>query len=162
MAYVGGDAPSQSSCFLCDAINSADDDTNLVVERAGRTVTLLNRYPYSSGHVMVVPSRHASDLRDLDADEGAAVIQASQRAIDALERAMHPEGYNVGFNLGGVAGASTDHIHQHVVPRWAGDTNFMPVIGDIKVLPEHLEATAASLRQAYRELASAPRGERTV
>lgn len=152
MAYVGGDGEPKSGCFLCDAIAGADDDASLVVERAALTVTLLNRFPYSSGHVMVVPRGHASDPRDLNADEGAAVFAGAQRALAALDDSMHPDGFNLGFNLGAAAGGSVDHLHLHVVPRWSGDTNFMPVLGDVKVLPEHLQATAAHLRDAFRRL----------
>ena len=152
MAYVAGDAPPGSSCFLCDAINSTDDGAHLVVERAALTITLLNRYPYSSGHLMVVPRRHAADPLDLTFDEGGAIFSGTQRALRALDAAMRPEGYNVGLNLGAAAGASTDHLHQHVVPRWAGDTNFMPVLGDVKVLPELLATTAAHLREALAEI----------
>ena len=109
------------------------------MDRDELTFTLLNRYPYSSGHVMVVPLRHAPDLVSLSAEEGAAMFAATQRAIRALTEAMHPGGYNIGINQGAAAGASVEHVHLHVVPRWGGDTNFMPVLGDVKVLPEHLE-----------------------
>ena len=111
-------------------------------------MTLLNRFPYSSGHVMVAPRRHAADLRDLTPEEGLALLEATQRALDAITRLMDPGGFNVGFNLGAAAGASVDHLHLHVVPRWGSDTNFMPVLADIKVLPEHLEVTAARIREA--------------
>ena len=153
MAYVEGDATPRTGCFLCDAITGGDDASPLVVERAGGTITMLNRFPYSSGHVMVAPHRHVPDPRDLTEAEGHAMFSAGQRALRAIDAAMHPEGYNVGFNLGAAGGASVDHLHLHVVPRWAGDTNFMPVLGDVKVLPEHLEATAKRLREAYGTLA---------
>jgi ATP adenylyltransferase len=111
-------------------------------------VTLLNRFPYSSGHVMVAPRRHAADLRDLAPEESLAVLAATQRALDAISAAMQPGGFNVGLNLGAAAGASVEHLHLHVVPRWESDTNFMPVLADVKVLPEHLVATAQRLREA--------------
>jgi ATP adenylyltransferase len=120
-----------------------------VVERTALTVTVLNRFPYSSGHVMVVPRRHAPDILALSPDEGSAVFSGMQRAVEALDAAMNPGGYNIGINQGAVAGASVEHVHLHVVPRWGGDTNFMPVLADTKVLPEHLDATAARLRAAY-------------
>ena len=147
MAYVTGTGPAPEGCFICAAARSGADD-GLVVERAERTLTLMNRFPYSSGHVMVAPRRHASDLRDLTAEEGMALMAATQRALDAISSVMHPGGFNVGFNLGAAAGASVDHLHLHVVPRWASDTNFMPVLADVKVLPEHLEVTAGRLREA--------------
>ncbi|MFN2581264.1 MAG: HIT domain-containing protein [Candidatus Dormibacteria bacterium] len=149
MTYVGGDPPNESACFLCEAITSSDDDGLLVVERRPLSITVLNRFPYNSGHVMVVPQRHVSDLRDLHDDESAALFSGCQRALSALGNALHPEGYNVGINLGKPAGGSVDHLHMHVVPRWAGDTNFMPALADTKVLPEHLEQTAQKLRDAY-------------
>ena len=147
MAYVTGTGPAPEGCFICAAARSGADD-GLVVERAERTLTLMNRFPYSSGHVMVAPRRHASDLRDLTAEEGLALMAATQRALEAISSVMHPGGFNVGFNLGAAAGASVDHLHLHLVPRWASDTNFMPVLADVKVLPEHLEVTAGRLREA--------------
>ena len=126
-----------------------------MVERAELTVTLLNRFPYSSGHVMVVPRRHVPDVLSLSADEGSAVFSGMQRAVQVLDAALTPGGYNIGINQGAVAGASIEHVHLHVVPRWGGDTNFMPVLADTKVLPEHLDATAEKLRAAYSSLGHA-------
>src|ERR1700730_14976707 len=148
MAYRDG-AGSQDGGFLCRAVaDDAPPDAH-VVERSELTVTLLNRFPYSSGHVMVVPRRHASDILTPTPDEGSAVFSGLQRAVRALDEALNPGGYNVGINQGAVAGASIEHVHLHVVPRWGGDTNFMPVLADTKGLPEHLDATAARLRAAY-------------
>ena len=147
MDYVTGTDPAPKGCFICAAAASGAEG-GLVVERAERTLTLMNRFPYSSGHVMVAPRRHAPDLRDLTAEESLAVMAATQRALEALSSVMQPGGFNVGFNLGAAAGASVDHLHLHVVPRWASDTNFMPVLADVKVLPEHLEVTAGRLREA--------------
>jgi ATP adenylyltransferase len=153
MTYVStGPSPSDSACFLCEAAGEQSEAHSLVVDRDELTVTLLNRYPYSSGHLMVVPMRHAPDVVSLTPDEGAAVFGATQRAIRAITEAMHPGGFNIGINQGPVAGASVEHIHLHVVPRWGGDTNFMPVLADIKVLPEHLENTAVNLRAAFDRL----------
>jgi len=152
MAYVAGDAPAEKGCFLCDAIAGSDDVAALVVERAERTITLLNRYPYTSGHVMVVPTRHVCDPRELEPDEGSAVFSGAQRALAAIDAAFHPAGFNLGMNLGNAAGSSVEHVHLHVVPRWVGDTNFMPVFGEVKVLPELLETTAAQLRDAFAGL----------
>jgi ATP adenylyltransferase len=134
MDYVTGTDPPPEGCFICAAAASGAE-RGLVVERAERTLTLMNRFPYSSGHVMVAPRRHAPDLRDLTAEESLAIMAATQRALDALSSVMQPGGFNVGFNLGAAAGASVDHLHLHVVPRWASDTNFMPVLADVKVLP---------------------------
>jgi len=153
MTYVSsGPSSADSACFLCGAAKEEASEHSLVVDRGPLTFTLLNRYPYSSGHVMVVPVRHAPDLVSLTPDEGAAVFAATQRAIRALTDAMHPGGFNIGINQGAAAGASVEHIHMHVVPRWGGDTNFMPVLADVKVLPEHLESTAVTLRAAFERL----------
>jgi ATP adenylyltransferase len=109
---------------------------------------------------MVVPRRHVADLTDLDAAEATAVITAAQRAVRALRAALAPDGFNLGVNSGAAAGAGiADHFHMHVVPRWSGDTNFMPVLADVKVIPEHMEQTAAKLRDAYAKLAGGQRQE---
>jgi ATP adenylyltransferase len=153
MTYVStGPSTSDGGCFLCQAADESGPDASLVVDRSEMTLTLLNRFPYSSGHLMVVPVRHAPDLVSLSAEEGAAVFAATQRAIRALTDTMHPGGFNIGVNQGTAAGASVEHVHQHVVPRWGGDTNFMPVLGDVKVLPEHLETTAVNVRAAFDRL----------
>jgi len=152
MAYVGGDESDDGTCFICAARDSKGPAAQLVVERGELTVTLLNRFPYSPGHLMVAPARHVTDPRDLDSRDGAAMFAAVQRAMRALSAAMTPDGFNAGLNLGSAAGSSIDHLHLHVVPRWGGDTNFMPVLADVKVIPEHLEATAAKLQQAYEAL----------
>lgn len=153
MTYVSsGPSSNHPGCFLCAAAAEQPSEQSLVVDRDELTVTLLNRYPYSSGHVMVVPVRHAPDLVSLTPAEGAGVFAATQRAIRALTEAMHPGGFNIGINQGPAAGASVEHVHLHVVPRWSGDTNFMPVLADVKVLPEHLENTTANLRAAFDRL----------
>ena len=149
MAYIEGAASPPDECFLCTAAAADAPDDAHVVEQTALTITVLNRFPYSSGHVMVVPRRHVPDILALTPDEGSAVFSGMHRAVEALDAAMNPGGYNIGINQGAVAGASVEHVHFHVVPRWGGDTNFMPVLADTKVLPEHLDATAAKLRAAY-------------
>jgi ATP adenylyltransferase len=150
MAYVSGSPPSDDGgCFLCA---SAIGDDPLVVDRSELAFVLMNRYPYTSGHVMAVPVRHTQGVLGITPGEGAAIFKATQRAIRVLTDAMHPDGFNIGINQGNAAGASAEHVHVHVVPRWAGDTNFMPVLGDVKVLPEDLETTAAKLRDAFARL----------
>jgi ATP adenylyltransferase len=150
MTYVSGEEAAPAGCFICAAAAGAGGAAaRYVVELTELTVVLLNRYPYSPGHLMVAPRRHLADLTELNAGEGEAVFAAAQRAVAALREAMTPGGFNVGLNLGSAAGASVDHLHLHVVPRWGGDTNFMPVIADVKVLPEHLDATASRLRGMY-------------
>ena len=148
MEYVGSDERPQG-CVLC-AIGAGDSEQSRhVVEQAKLTFTVLNRYPYSSGHLLVVPRHHVPDIGALEMAEAAAMMAGARRAVAALGAALHPDGYNLGINQGTVAGAGiTDHVHLHVVPRWDGDTNFMPVLADVKVLPEHLDRTAAKLRDA--------------
>ncbi len=110
---------------------------------------LLNKFPYASGHLMVAPVRHVGELGELEPDEVAEAHALTVQAIDALRRVYRPDAFNVGWNLGEIAGGSiSGHLHEHVVPRWAGDTNFMPVLADVKVMPEHLLATRERLREA--------------
>jgi ATP adenylyltransferase len=116
----------------------------------------MNLYPYNSGHVMVVPNRHVGRPADLDDAEILELMQTTVLSLRALEAVFHPEGSNIGMNLGRAAGAGIDdHLHVHVVPRWVGDTNFMPVLGDVKVIPEQLEATYDRLAAAFAELEQA-------
>ena len=147
MAYVSGTEPTASGCVLCAAGLDEPRDPH-VVHRTALTITLLNRYPYSSGHVMVVPLRHAMDITALTPEERTEVMEATDYAVRSITTALSADGFNIGVNQG-TAGASLDHFHLHVVPRWHGDTNFMPVIGETKVLPQDLEATAATLRTAF-------------
>jgi ATP adenylyltransferase len=148
LEYVA-DAGSPSSCVFCDEAAGVLGDASLVVARGERAFVLLNKFPYSSGHVMVATTRHVGELGDLDPAEAAELHRLTVRAIDALRRVYRPDAFNVGLNLGDVAGGSiSGHLHQHVVPRWGGDTNFMPVLADVKVLPEHLLRTRDRMRDA--------------
>jgi ATP adenylyltransferase len=147
MEYVG--AKREPGCIFCAALGS-DARERLVLGTTDASVVLLNRYPYTSGHVMVAPRRHTADLPGLPPSEHAALAETLRRTIAALGEALGPEGLNVGMNLGSCAGAGVlDHLHWHVVPRWAGDTNFMPVLADVRVMPQHLLATYARLRPAF-------------
>jgi len=142
-------ADEQEGCVFCRALE-ADDERDLVVHRGGRAFVLLNKYPYASGHLMVAPNRHEGDFGGLDRDEAAEVHRLASSALEALAGTMSPQGFNVGWNLGRIAGAGVvDHVHLHVVPRWAGDTNFMPVLADVKVLPEALEETRRKIAAAW-------------
>jgi ATP adenylyltransferase len=143
-------AGTHGSCFLCAAASGEDED--LVVAGDGATVTLLNRYPYNTGHLMVATRGHVPDLLAAGDEEAAALMVAARRAMRALAAAMGPDGFNVGVNHGSAAGASVEHLHLHVVPRWGGDTNYMPVIGATKVLPELIGDTAVRLRAAFAAL----------
>jgi ATP adenylyltransferase len=143
-------ADEQERCVFCSA-PSLDDETGLVVHRGEQAFVLLNRYPYASGHLMVAPYRHEGDFGALVADEAVEIHRLAARATDVLRQVMAPQGYNLGWNLGRIAGAGVvEHVHQHIVPRWAGDTNFMPVLADVKVMPEALEATRRKLAEAWR------------
>jgi ATP adenylyltransferase len=138
-------------CLFCRVIEHPDDpDAELVVWRPDGAIVLLNKFPYNPGHVMVAPLAHEGDLEDLDETQTAHLMRALKRTIAVLKSNLKPEGFNLGANIGRVAGAGIpDHVHFHVVPRWNGDTNFMPVIGEVKVVNEHLLHTAAKLRADF-------------
>ena len=144
-------AGEQDGCVFCaEATGQLAENDSLVVHRGDQVFALLNRFPYTSGHVMVAPYRHVGELGDLDEPEAVELHRVTVGALDALRAVYAPEGYNVGWNLGAVAGGSiTDHLHEHVVPRWSGDTNFMPVLADVKVMPEHLIETRDKLRAVW-------------
>lgn len=148
MAYIKGEE-RQSTCFLCDAAEATSDrdDDLLVLGRSEHTFAILNIYPYNTGHLMVAPYRHVGELDELEHPEYDEIWQWTRRAVAALREASQPQGFNIGINLGEVAGAGVPgHFHLHVVPRWGGDTNFMPVVGDAKVLPEMLAETYDRLK----------------
>jgi ATP adenylyltransferase len=148
LEYIKG-ADEQAGCVFCDAA-AGEDDEKLVIRRGERAFVLLNKFPYSSGHLMVAPFRHVGELAELDDEEALEVHRLASQGLAALAEVYGPQGYNLGWNLGRVAGAGVvDHIHLHVVPRWAGDTNFMPVLADVKVLPEHLAETRSRLAAAW-------------
>jgi ATP adenylyltransferase len=131
-------------CIFCEP------EEKLLVHRGTLTLVVLNKFPYSSGHLLVAPHRHVGDFGALTAEEAAEVHALAARGIEALRAEYGPHGFNLGWNLGRVAGAGIEaHVHQHVVPRWNGDTSFMPVLGDVKVLPEHLDRTAERLRPHF-------------
>lgn len=141
-------------CIFCGQENAdLNSNTNLIVHKDKNLFLVLNLYPYNSGHLMVVPYRHLSSLNDLTDEENLSVMKNIQLASKALEIAMKPQGFNIGANFGRVAGAGIDqHIHFHIVPRWNGDINFMPVIGDVKVISQDLLETKKSLVEAFRKL----------
>ena len=142
-------ADEEVGCVFCRAAE-VDDEAGLVVRRGERAIVLLNKFPYASGHLMAAPLRHESEFGALADDEALEIHRLASAALGALAEAMHPQGYNLGWNLGRIAGAGVvDHVHLHVVPRWAGDTNFMPVLADVKVLPEALEETRRKLAAAW-------------
>ncbi len=143
LSYVtAAKAPSENDpCFICAGLAGEDDRRNLIALRTERSVVVLNRYPYNNGHLLVAPRAHKGKLDELTPEEVLETQETLRRMVRALDQLIRPDGYNVGLNLGRVAGAGLPgHLHWHIVPRWHGDTNFMPVLGDIKVIVQSLEA----------------------
>jgi ATP adenylyltransferase len=138
-------------CPFCALPDREDDRENLLLARADHAYVMLNNYPYNPGHAMVIPREHTGEYRDLNDETLLAKEQLVQRTIDAMDEALNPDGYNVGYNLGGGAagGSIDDHLHAHVVPRWSGDTNFMPAIGETKVIVEAVQDSYDRLREAF-------------
>jgi len=147
-------SPKTGECFICAASESegSTDGDFLLVAQSRESLVMLNRFPYTPGHLLVSPKRHVGDISDLTLEERADLMDMIVKAKDVLTRSLSPDGFNIGFNLGAVAGAGlAEHIHAHIVPRWSGDTNFMPVLGDVRVVPEALDATWELLRGAWEE-----------
>jgi ATP adenylyltransferase len=140
----------ESECVFCAALATGDDEGNLIVHRGERCFVILNKFPYTNGHLMVAPYEHVAELQRLDEETLAELMSLAQRGMNALEQSYAPHGYNVGFNQGRVAGAGVEHhIHMHVVPRWGGDTNFMPVLGDTRVMNQALHDSYETVKEAF-------------
>lgn len=150
LAYVTKSSANMIGCIFCDALARIDTEP-LILYRGQRCFVILNKFPYNNGHLMVVPDRHVGRLADLDADELAEIARLTQAAERVLTEVYHPHGFNMGLNLGKPAGAGVlDHLHMHVVPRWNGDTNFMSVVGETRVLPEELTDTVRRLKPLFQ------------
>jgi ATP adenylyltransferase len=153
LAYVKDASKDiEEECIFCafPAQGAEHDQGNLIVHRGERCFVILNKFPYTNGHLMVAPYEHCASLPELDAETVAEMMALTQRAMTALERTYSPHGYNVGCNQGRVAGAGVEHhIHMHVVPRWGGDTNFMPVLADTRVMPQTLEQSYEALTGGF-------------
>jgi ATP adenylyltransferase len=151
LAYVKDASKDiEEECIFCAKPAQDDDEANLIVHRGVSAFVILNLYPYTNGHLMVAPYEHVGRLQDIAPETTAEMMALAQGAMSRLEGVYAPHGYNVGFNQGRVAGAGVEHhIHMHVVPRWGGDTNFMPVIGDTKVMPQTIEQSYAALKGAF-------------
>jgi ATP adenylyltransferase len=149
MAWIGAAKPP-ASCIFCEALSNDDDRVRFVLARGADAFLLLNAFPYAPGHIMAAVKRHVGAVTDARIDELADAMALVQRAIVALGAEYRPDGYNIGINQGRAAGAGIeDHLHIHVVPRWNGDSNFMPVVGEVRVLPETLERTWERLRSRF-------------
>jgi len=151
LKYVTGSSGGSDSCIFCTSADPSRD--NLVLIRSAACYAILNLYPYNNGHLMIVPNRHVASLSATTAGEQTELMRLTRHAEMALTEAYSPQGINIGINLGRPAGAGVlDHLHVHLVPRWNGDTNFMTAIGNTRVLPEDLQATAAKLRPIFERL----------
>ena len=139
-------------CIFCDKIADNDDKSNYILHRGKKCYVMLNRYPYNNGHLMVIPYQHVPSPEQLEEDVLAEMMLMVNRSLEALRRAMHPDGFNVGINIGKAAGAGIEqHVHIHIVPRWNADTNFMPVFSHTRVIPELLDETYLKLKAAWEE-----------
>jgi ATP adenylyltransferase len=151
MSYVASAGAPDAPCVFCAALSSGDDRRSLILERGARAFLILNAYPYASGHLMAVVTRHVATIQEATVEELTDTMALVQRGTQALAAGYKADGFNVGLNQGRVAGAGVlGHLHVHVVPRWNGDTNFMPMIADTKVLPETLETTYNRLTALLR------------
>lgn len=153
MQYIESPKGEEGVCILCEKPKEDRDESNLILHRAVHCYLIMNLYPYNNGHLMVVPYKHAPDLTDLDDATLLEMMQLVRLSERLVRRVMKPDGFNIGVNIGRVAGAGiADHVHMHVVPRWLGDTNFMPVLADVHVMPELLATTYAKLKEGLGPL----------
>jgi len=150
MEYIESARGEQDGCLFCDLLTEEDEDA-FILKRTVKAFAVMNVYPYNPGHLLVATLRHTGALEDLDPDEIAHTGKLLQESVDVVQAEMQPDGFNIGLNLGRVAGAGVpDHIHWHVVPRWNGDTNFMSTVGQTRLLPELVEETYRKLRPRFR------------
>jgi ATP adenylyltransferase len=144
--------PDSEDCIFCKAARTKDDKRSFVLNRGETSFVMMNIYPYNNGHLMIAPYKHTGNLQDLSESEMLEISTMLQKCQAVLKKAMKPEGFNIGMNLGRIAGAGfEEHLHYHIVPRWSGDTNFMAVIGDTKVIPMSLEEGYELLLRIYEE-----------
>ncbi len=153
MAFITPKDAPPPGCIFCTQPAANRDDEYHIIYRGELCYMMLNKYPYNNGHLMVAPFQHVGSISQLDATTLAEMMAQAQLVLKALRLAMHPDGFNMGINEGKVAGAGfAEHVHYHIVPRWNGDTNFMPVLADIKVMPEHLDAVYQQLKDALAKV----------
>ena len=152
MTYILSDQ-KDGDCIFCAGDDRSEDDKRLILYAGSLSMVIMNKFPYNNGHLLVAPIRHVPELAHLSDKEMLNIIDIVRRSIDILKKTMNPEGFNVGLNLGQVAGAGMEaHMHFHIVPRWNGDTNFMTVLGDVRVVPEHIRETYKILRPYFDNL----------
>jgi ATP adenylyltransferase len=142
----------KKGCFFCNKLKEKKNKKNLILYQGEYGFVVMNKYPYTNGHLMVVPNRHCLNLEQLDNKELRELFDLLKASTQVLKANLHPHGFNIGMNIGKVGGAGEDHLHLHIVPRWAGDTNFMPVIGETKIVPEYLEKTYQKLHATFKDL----------
>ncbi len=161
MAYIQAGGESEGCIFCTHPAQSRDEDY-YILHRSERCFVMLNIYPYNNGHLMIAPYQHVPSIEELDAAALTDLMQTAQLCLRVFHMAMQPHGFNMGINQGKVAGAGiADHVHFHIVPRWNGDTNFMPVLADVKVMPDYLRNTYRQLQQALHSIVGAPGPEET-
>ena len=147
-------------CIFCKKPMERKDKKNLILWKGNYAFVIMNKFPYNNGHLMVVPKRHCIDLDQLGDEEFQELSYLMKASIQVLKEFLHPQGFNIGMNIGKVGGAGEEHIHFHIVPRWTGDTNFMPVLSETKIIPEYLERTYQKLHSAFRDLSQRERGQK--
>ncbi len=151
LKYILG--AKEKDCIFCEKPKAGNDREHFILHRGKSNFIILNLYPYNNGHLMVVPYKHASGIGGIGPEEAAEMMELTQKSVGVLQRKFNPQGFNIGMNLGSAAGAGIEeHLHMHVVPRWNGDTNFMPVLGETKVMPQHIESTYDNLIDGFSGL----------
>ncbi len=150
MEYILG--KKKRGCFLCKKLKEKKNQERLILYQGQHVFVIMNKFPYTNGHLMVVPNRHCLNLEQLNPEESKELFELLKVSVRALKASLRPHGFNIGMNIGKMGGAGEDHLHLHIVPRWAGDTNFMPVLGETRVISEYLEETYEKLRSAFGDL----------
>lgn len=150
MEYIQSPEKRGKNCLFCDKLKSTADRENLVLYRSIHSFVIMNPYPYNNGHIMILPNRHVPDLHGLEDVVLLDIMKVTEHSIDSLKRVFMPDGFNIGMNLGKVAGAGLgEHVHNHIVPRWTGDASFMAVLGEVRIIPEHLRTTYERLYPVF-------------
>jgi ATP adenylyltransferase len=142
----------EEGCIFCKKPLEKKDEKNLILYRGKRTFVVMNKFPYNNGHLLIVPKRHCTDLEELNINEFQELFDVMKISTQVLKTSLSPHGFNIGFNIGKAGGAGKDHLHLHVVPRWMGDTNFMPTLAETKIIPETLNETYRKLRSVFEDL----------